>query len=331
MMTWTSCCVDMVLKVITINCDNGGERLDVFLANNLPGYTRSSAARLIGAGQVMLRSLVSAGGETQTPQDRAILKKNYLTSRGEVFAVQIPEPESSEALPQALPLDIVFEDSDIIVINKPRGMVVHPAPGHNSGTLVNALLSHCGDSLSGIGGVKRPGIVHRLDKLTTGLIIAAKNDRAHLILARQLAARKMTREYEAIVRGVMKDDTGTIDAPIGRHPKDRKRNAVTEKNSRPAVTHYEVKARFAAYTHLICRLETGRTHQIRVHLAHIGRPVVGDTVYGQKKPEFGLDGQCLHAFRLVFTHPTTEQRTELTAPLPDYFLKTLETLQRLPF
>jgi 23S rRNA pseudouridine1911/1915/1917 synthase len=205
-------------------------------------------------------------------------------------------------------------------------MVVHPAPGHPDGTLVNALLAHCGGSLSGIGGVMRPGIVHRIDKDTSGLVIAAKNDHAHLALAKQLSSRTLTREYDAVVRGSLKNDVGTITAPIGRHPTDRKRQAVTDKNSRHAITHYEVVAGYRGYTHVRCRLETGRTHQIRVHMAHIGHPVLGDVVYGNKKPELGLTGQCLHARKLSFLHPTTNEPLELYAGLPEYFLHVLGLL-----
>ena len=333
-------------QTISFECENGGgRRLDVFLAENLPGLTRSAAQKLLEAGRVTL------GG--------VLVRKNHKTMPGEVYMVMQDEPEDPIAAPQDIPLDIVFEDMDVVIVNKPRGMVVHPAPGHPEGTLVNALLHHCGGSLSGIGGVKRPGIVHRIDKDTSGLMIAAKNDRAHLALAAQLSARTLTREYDAIVRFVMKDDSGTIDAPIGRHPTDRKRQAVyasTDRkrqavyvvrpansinlanparplqrgnNARPAVTHYEVAARFDGYTHVRCRLETGRTHQIRVHMAHIGHPVLGDIVYGWKKPELGLSGQCLHASRLRFLHPATGEQMELRSSLPGYFLDVLAKLERL--
>ena len=304
---------------IKLICENGGERLDVFLALNMPGLTRSAAQKLIEAGNVTL------GGKPA--------RKNYRTITGEAYIVTREAPEEPDAIAQDIPLDVVYEDSDVIVVNKPRGMVVHPAPGHADGTLVNALLSHCGGSLSGIGGVKRPGIVHRIDKDTSGLVIAAKNDRAHLALAAQLSARTLTREYDAVVRGVMKDDKGSIDAPIGRHPTDRKRQAVYSKqharqpgNARSAVTHYEVVTRYDGYTHIRCRLETGRTHQIRVHMAHIGRPILGDAVYGPKKTVFGLSGQCLHARKLKFSHPATNEKIELEAPLPGYFVETLAKL-----
>jgi len=296
-------------------CETDGERLDVFLTANLSGLTRSAAQKLLDAGRVTL------GGIS--------LRKNHRTARGEEYIVIQDEPENPLAAPQDIPLVIVFEDPDVVVVNKPRGMVVHPAPGHPDGTLVNALLNHCGDSLSGIGGVKRPGIVHRIDKDTSGLVIAAKNDRAHIALTGQLAARTLTREYAAVVRGVVKDDAGTINAPIGRHPSDRKRQAVTEKNSRAAVTHYDVIARFNGYSHVRCRLETGRTHQIRVHMAYIGYPVLGDVIYGRKKPELGQQSQCLHAQKLRFLHPSTNVPIELSAGLPEYFQEVLARLNQI--
>ena len=305
------------MKTITtlLACETGGERLDVFLAANLSGLTRSAAQKLLESGAVTLRGVPA--------------RKNHRTSPGEKYLVAQDEPEDSFAAPQDIPLDIVFEDSDVIAVNKPRGMVVHPAPGHPDGTLVNALLYHCGGSLSGIGGVKRPGIVHRIDKDTSGLVIAAKNDRSHLALSAQLSARTLTRGYDAVVRGVIKSDSGTINAPIGRHPADRKRQAVTEKNSRPAVTHYEVATRFDGFTYIRCSLETGRTHQIRVHLAHIGHPVLGDTVHGRKKPELGLSSQCLHARILRFQHPSTNEQIELVTELPGYYTEVLEKLERM--
>jgi len=287
--------------------------LDVFLASNLSRVSRSVAQKLIETGNVTLGGLP--------------VRKNHRTSPGEIYTVTQEEPEESVVARQDIPLEIVYEDGDVIVVNKPRGMVVHPAPGHPDGTLVNALLGHCGDSLSGIGGVKRPGIVHRIDKDTSGLVIAAKNDRAHIALASQLSSRTLTREYDAVVRFVMKNDSGTIDAPIGRHPADRKRQAVTEKNSRPAVTHFEVAARYDGYTYVRCRLETGRTHQIRVHMAYIGHPVLGDAIYGRKKSELGLSGQCLHARKLKFLHPSTNEPTEINTDLPEYFVKVLRLLE----
>ena len=240
----------------------------------------------------------------------------------------LPEPEEPEARPQNIPLDVVYEDQDVIVVNKPTGMVVHPAPGHPDGTLVNALLYHCGESLSGVGGQKRPGIVHRIDRDTSGLIIAAKNDAAHLALAAQLADHTLARTYECLAVGNFREDSGTVDAPIGRHPVDRKRMAVVRQGGREAVTHWEVIARYPGVTHLRCRLETGRTHQIRVHLAYIGHPILGDTVYGAKKPVAGLTGQCLHAVGLRFIHPRTGEPVELTCPLPEEFVRMLEKLRR---
>ena len=315
------------MKTVTLESTISGERLDVFLASNIPDLSRSAAQKLLASGGVTLQGKV--------------LAKNHKTSLGEVYSAELEEAEEPVALPEDIPLNIVLEDDDLIVINKPQGMVVHPAPGHFSGTLVNALLFHCGDSLSGIGGVKRPGIVHRLDKDTSGLIIAAKNDRAHLALANQLSSRTLTREYEAVVRGVLKSDSGKIDAPIGRHPTDRKRQAVARLQAREAVTYYEVVTRFygvpggfggsgsSGYTHVRCRLETGRTHQIRVHMAHVGHPVVGDFVYGMKKPELGMSVQCLHAARLKFEHPSSGESVELCAELPEYFLGVLGKLKGL--
>ena len=238
----------------------------------------------------------------------------------------LPRPEMAEILPQEIPLDIVYEDDDLLVVNKPKDMVVHPAPGNPDGTLVNALLAHCGDSLSGINGVIRPGIVHRIDKDTSGLLIVAKNDVAHQKLAAQIQAHSFTREYEAVVYGNVKQDEGTVDAPIGRHPIDRKRMAVTEKASRNAVTHYRVLARYRGFTHVRLRLETGRTHQIRVHMAYLGHPVAGDPVYGPKKVITSLGGQCLHARTIGFIHPRTGEYLEFTSDLPDYFTKFLKSL-----
>ena len=303
------------MVITEVKCENGGERLDKFLAAAVCGLTRSAAQKLLESGRVTLNC--------------APVGKSHRTSPGEVYTVTQDEPENPAAAPQDIPLDVIYEDQSIIVVNKPRGMVVHPAPGHPDGTLVNALLNHCDGSLSGIGGVKRPGIVHRIDKDTSGLVIAAKNDRAHLSLASQLSARTLRREYDAIVRGVMKNSSGTINAPIGRHPGDRKRQAVTERNSRPAITHYEVTARYAGFSHVCCRLETGRTHQIRVHLAHIGHPVLGDAIYGLKKPEFGMSSQCLHAHKLCFLHPVTNEPVELFASLPDYFQSVLAKLEKM--
>lgn len=298
------------MDTIIITAEESGERIDALLAR-CAEMTRSQIQRLLEQGAVTL--------------DGAPVKKNRRTSAGETFCLTLPEPEETVLTAQNIPLDVVYEDSDVIVVNKPRGMVVHPAPGHPDGTLVNALLYHCGSSLSGVGGEKRPGIVHRIDRDTSGLIIAAKNDLAHQQLSAQLADRSLSREYEAVVRGRLREEQGTVSAPIGRHPADRKRMAVTEKGSRSAVTHWFVIARYNGYTHVRCKLETGRTHQIRVHMAHIGHPVLGDEVYG-RGTEKGLTGQCLHARRLRFIHPSTGRLVELEAPLPDYFREVLERL-----
>lgn len=299
---------------IEITAEESGERIDALLARLVPELTRSAAQRLLEEGLVTLRGVP--------------VKKNRRTEPGEVYAALLPEPELPEPEPQDIPLDIVYEDSDVVVVNKPRGMVVHPAPGHPDGTLVNALLRHCGESLSGVGGERRPGIVHRIDKDTSGLIIAAKNDFAHLALSAQLADRSLSRVYEAVARGEFREEAGTVDAPIGRHPTERKRMAVTERGSRPAVTHWEVIARYRGWTHIRCRLETGRTHQIRVHMAYIGHPLLGDMVYGAKKPERGLEGQCLHARELKFLHPRTGEEIHLSTELPEYFQQVLASLPR---
>ena len=280
-----------------------GLRVDVFLAGCLPELTRSAVQRLLAEGSV------TCGG--------APVRKNARTEAGAVYAVTLPEARPVETAAQDIPLDIVYEDGDVLVINKPKGLVVHPAAGHADGTLVNALLHHCGDSLSGIGGEKRPGIVHRIDKDTSGLIIAAKNDAAHAALAAQLKDHSLARTYVCLVCGRIRDDAGTIDAPIGRHPTDRKKMAVTQKNSRSAVTHWRVLERFAAYTLVECRLETGRTHQIRVHMAYRGHPILGDMVYGHKKPELGQSSQCLHAKELRFVHPRTGEPVTVSCGLPE--------------
>ena len=292
--------------------ESAGVRLDSFLANQVAGLTRSAAQRLMEEGRVSVDGKVTA--------------KSYKLVGGEEIAVTLPEVEDVDVVAQDIPLAVVYEDDDVIVVNKPVGLVVHPAPGHPDGTLVNALLHHCGDSLSGIGGEKRPGIVHRIDRDTSGLIIAAKNDFAHQHLAAQLQDHSLARTYEAVVIGNLREDSGTIDAPIGRHHTDRKRMAVTSHGGRNAVTHWEVIERFQGYTHVRCKLETGRTHQIRVHMAHIGHPIYGDTVYGQKKAAPGMTGQCLHAVGLRFIHPRTETPVELSCSLNDEietFLKKL--------
>ena len=300
---------------VTLSVETAGQRADQFLAARLDGLTRSAAQKLLEEGHVLC-------------QGRP-LKKNDRLKPGDQVAVCIPDPTPVELLPQDIPLEVVYEDEDVIVVNKPVGMVVHPAPGHPDGTLVNALLFHCGQSLSGINGQLRPGIVHRIDRDTSGLIIAAKNDRAHLSLAAQLQDHSLSRVYEAVAVGALREDRGTVDAPIGRHPVDRKRMAVDRQNGREAVTHWRVLARYPGFTHEECRLETGRTHQIRVHLASIGHPLLGDVVYGSKKPVPGLAGQCLHARRLRFTHPSTGQLVELECPLPGWFQDVLDRLSRL--
>ena len=293
--------------------ESKNQRLDAFLASSLDGLTRSQATRLIESGEVAVNG-------------RAV-SKSYRLAGGEDIAVTLPEPEPVEAVPQDIPLDVVYEDADVIVVNKPSGMVVHPAPGHPDGTLVNALLYHCAGTLSGIGGALRPGIVHRIDRDTSGLIIAAKNDAAHQYLSAQLADHTLARTYECIVVGKLREDRGTVDAPIARHPTDRKRMAVVA-GGREAVTHWEVIARYPGYTHVRCRLETGRTHQIRVHMAYIGHPILGDTVYGAKKEVPGLTGQCLHAVGLRFLHPRTHEVVELSCPLPDEFTRMLQKIRK---
>ena len=270
--------------------ESKNQMLDAFLASSLDGLTRSQATRLIESGEVEVNG-------------RAV-SKSYKLAGGEDIVVTLPEPEPVEAVPQDIPLDVVNEDADVIVVNKPSGMVVHPAPGHPDGTLVNALLYHCAGTLSGIGGALRPGIVHRIDRDTSGLIIAAKNDAAHQYLSAQLADHTLARTYECIVVGKLREDRGTVDAPIARHPTDRKRMAVVA-GGREAVTHWEVIARYPGYTHVRCRLETGRTHQIRVHMASIGHPLLGDEVYGPARQPFSLEGQTLHAGVLGFIHPRT--------------------------
>ena len=295
---------------IHLTAQQHGQRADLFLAKVLPDLTRSAAQKLLEEGRAY--------------REDKPLKKNQRLDIGDQITVVIPDPVPLEAVPQDIPLDVVFEDEDVIVVNKPVGLVVHPAPGHPDGTLVNALLHHCGGSLSGINGVIRPGIVHRIDRDTSGLLIAAKNDTAHLALADQLKDHSLYREYEAVAVGGFKEDTGTVDLPIARHQTDRKRMAVNHMTGKRAVTHWTVLERFSGYTHLQCRLETGRTHQIRVHLAHLGHPVLGDPVYGGVRKGFPeLAGQCLHARRLSFLHPRTGERITVESPLPDYFTATL--------
>ena len=293
--------------------ESGGERVDVFLARELPELTRSAVQKLLEQGAV------TSGG--------APVRKNEKTEAGKTYEVTMPEVKEVPIAAQDIPLDVVYEDEDVLVVNKPKGLVVHPAAGHEDGTLVNALLHHCGDSLSGINGEKRPGIVHRIDMDTSGLLIVAKNDFSHQALAKQLKDHTLRRTYECIVRGGFKEDSGTVDAPIGRHPTDRKKMAVTEKHSRPAVTHWEVVARYGQYTHLRCRLETGRTHQIRVHMAYLNHPIAGDPLYGVKKQELGLTSQCLHAKELTFLHPRTGAEMTVSCELPAEFAAALERLK----
>lgn len=301
----------MEIRTLQVNPEDAGARLDAYLAEQMEDVTRSAAAKLCAGGSVT--------------REGKPLAKNYRLTGGETIAVVLPDPEPMDAVAQDIPLDVVYEDADVIVVNKPKGLVVHPAPGHPDGTLVNALLHHCGDSLSGIGGALRPGIVHRIDRDTSGLIIAAKNDYAHQHLSAQLQDHSLARTYECVVVGNLKADSGTVDAPIGRHPVDRKKMAVVS-NGRPAITHWEVIARYGGYTHVRCRLETGRTHQIRVHMAHIGHPILGDTVYGAKKAVPGLQGQCLHAVGLRFIHPRTGEVVECSCPLPEEFREVLRKL-----
>ena len=286
---------------LTLTADRPGERADALLARLVPDLTRSAAQKLLERGAVTLN-----GGPA---------RKNDRPAPGDVLEVVLPDPEPIDLVPQDIPLDVVYEDGDVIVVNKPVGLVVHPAPGHPDGTLVNALLYHCGTSLSGINGELRPGIVHRIDRDTSGLIIAAKNDRAHLALAAQLQDHSLARTYEAVAVGGLREDSGTVDAPIGRHPVDRKKMAIDRKNGREAITHWTVLARYPGYTHVECRLETGRTHQIRVHMAHLGCPLTGDFLYGRE--DRALIGRpALHSAALELDHPLTGVRLRFAAPLP---------------
>ena len=300
---------------MTLFADVPGERLDAFLARSIEGMSRSGAQRLLEEGCVLRNGMPG--------------KKNDKLNIGDEIHVTIPEPKPTEIAAKEIPLNIVYEDGDVLVINKPKGLVVHPAAGHQDDTLVNGLLFALGDDLSGINGELRPGIVHRIDKDTSGLLAVAKNDLAHAVLASQLKDHTMARTYEAIVCGGFREDKGTVDAPIGRHPSDRKKMCVTQRNARNAVTHWEVVRRYRGYTHIRCHLETGRTHQIRVHMAHIGHPLLGDTVYGHKKPELGQDSQCLHAGLLCFRHPRDGRPVMVTAELPEYFKAVLQKLERM--
>ena len=295
--------------------DVAGERLDAFLARSVEGLTRSAAQNLIDGGCVTV--------------DGAPRKKNHKLNMGQAVVLTLPEPEAVDILPVKMALDMVYEDADVVVINKPKGLVVHPAAGHENDTLVNGLMYALGDKLSGINGRLRPGIVHRIDKDTSGLLAVAKNDTAHVVLASQLKDHTMARTYECIVCGNLKEDSGTVDAPIGRHPTDRKKMCINQRNGKNAVTHWEVIARYRGYTHVRCRLETGRTHQIRVHMASIGHPILGDAVYGRKKPELGQTSQVLHAGQLCFAHPRDGRPVMVFAPLPAYFEEVLEKLKKM--
>ena len=302
------------LQRLTVSPEEAGVRIDKYLAEQLPDITRSYLQKLLKDGSVQMNGKP--------------VKTSTKTAAGAVIEFTIPDPEEPEILPEDIPLDILYEDSDVILINKPKDMVVHPAAGHYTGTLVNALMYHCKGDLSGINGVLRPGIVHRIDKDTTGVLIVCKNDKAHNALAEQLKEHSITRKYRAIVCGNLKEDEGTVDAPLGRHPQDRKKMAIVRTGGKRAVTHYRVLERFGNYTYIECQLETGRTHQIRVHMASLGHPLLGDEVYGRVKSPFKLEGQTLHAMVLGFIHPTTGEYMEFEAPLPEYFEKLLEKLRR---
>ena len=300
---------------MTLYADISGERLDAFLARCADNLSRSAAQKLIEEGAVKRNGKPG--------------KKNDKLNIGDAIEYEIPEAKPVDIVPTEMQLDIVYEDEDLLVINKPKGLVVHPAAGHQYDTLVNGLMHALGEDLSGINGELRPGIVHRIDKDTSGLLAVAKNDYAHVMLASQLKDHSMARTYEAIVCGSFREDSGTVDAPIGRHPSDRKKMCVTERNSKHAVTHWEVVARYRGYTHIRCKLETGRTHQIRVHMAHIGHPILGDLVYGRKKPELGQDSQCLHAGALCFSHPRDGRPVMVFAELPQYFKDVIAKLEKM--
>ena len=297
--------------LLTVPAEDSGKRLDAWLAAQPElAMTRSAVQQLLEQGQI-------------TRNGKAAKKNDKLQS-GDAIRVAVPEPQTLDVLPQDIPLEIVYEDAELLVVNKPKGMVVHPAPGHPDGTLVNALLYHCAGRLSGINGVIRPGIVHRIDRDTSGLLIVAKTDRAHLGLAEQIAAHSFTREYEAVCCGRFKEESGTVHAPIGRDPRDRQKMCVIATNSKDAITHYTVLTQYERHAHIRCRLKTGRTHQIRVHMKQIGHPVYGDAVYG--KAEKGVEGQCLHAKKIGFVHPVTGEYLEFDSPLPDYFTEILRKL-----
>lgn len=300
------------MEKLFFTIEKGGERIDKYLSEQLEDMTRSHIQKLIKENMVRVNGMA--------------VKSNFKLSASDQIEVEIPELKEPDILPENIPLDILYEDQDILVVNKPKGMVVHPAPGHYTGTLVNAIMYHCKDNLSGINGVMRPGIVHRIDMDTTGSLLICKNDRAHQALAEQLKEHSITRKYHAIVHGRLKEDEGTIDKPIGRHPIDRKKMSVHCTNGREAITHYRVLKRFQQFTYIECQLETGRTHQIRVHMSSVGHPILGDQVYGPAKCPYKLQGQTLHAKVLGITHPTTGEYMEFDAPLPDYFQGLLEKM-----
>ena len=289
-----------------------GDRIDKFISEQCEELSRSFIQKLLKSGEIYV--------------GQKAVKASYKVTEGDMISFEVPEAVEPEILPEDIPLEVVYEDHDVILVNKPKGMVVHPAAGHYTGTLVNALMFHCKDDLSGINGVLRPGIVHRIDMDTTGILIVCKNDLAHNSIAEQLKEHSITRRYQAIVHGVLKNDEGTIDAPVGRHPQDRKKMCVNHQNGKNAVTHYRVLNRFKNFTHIECRLETGRTHQIRVHMASINHPLLGDSVYGPAKCPYKLQGQTLHAGILGFVHPRTGEYMEYSADLPEYFKKLLNTL-----
>ena len=302
------------MEELHFNADITGERIDKFLDGRIESLSRSYIQKLIKEKKILVNQLP--------------VKANYKLTTGDTIILQIPDPEPLDIQPENIPLDILYEDDDILVVNKPKGMVVHPAPGHYEGTLVNALLYHCKDSLSGINGVMRPGIVHRIDQDTTGVLVVCKNDKAHQFIAEQLAVHSITRTYHAIVWNNLSEEQGTITGAIGRNPIDRKKMAINEKNGKPAVTHYQVLDHLnRKFNYIACNLETGRTHQIRVHMSSIGHPILGDTVYGPQKSPYALTGQTLHAKTLGFIHPTTKKYVEFDAPLPDYFQKLLKKLK----
>ena len=305
----------MSSKIIIKNVEPeyNGQRIDKFLSETLPEYSRSFIQKVVKDGGVLV--------------DEKCVKSNYKLSSGQILKLNVPELVEPDIVPEDIPLDILYEDDDIIVVNKPKGMVVHPAAGHYTGTLVNALMYHCRDNLSGINGVTRPGIVHRIDMNTTGVLVACKNDAAHIFLSEQLAVHSITRKYNAIVHNSFKENSGTVDAPIGRHHIDRKKMAIDYKNGRNAVTHYSVISNYGKYAYIECQLETGRTHQIRVHMSSIGHPLLGDDVYGSGKSPYRLEGQTLHARVLGFVHPSTGKYMEFEAPLPDYFKEIIVDLE----